>query len=133
MFGRLLKFLHFGETPSAKAGRLGEDAAAKFLAQKMSMKILSRNYRYGRYEIDIIALDSDCLVFVEVKTRSENAIVDGYYSAVSKRKMAALRKCAAGYIASLVSKPKTWRFDAVDVRRNRDGKIVSISHFPNVG
>ena len=50
-------------------GKQGEQIALCFL-QKKGFKILDTNWRHIRYEIDIIALDNDFLVFVEVKTRS---------------------------------------------------------------
>ncbi len=96
------------------------------------MKIISRNARIGKLETDIIALDGDSLVFVEVKNRSDNAQVDGYYAAVSKRKIDNLKKFARAYISSMKTKPKTWRFDAIDVRHDGD-KIVSVKHFENIG
>lgn len=49
-------------------GKKGEDIACHHL-QKLGYKIVSRNWRYRRYEIDIIAYEHDILVFVEVKTR----------------------------------------------------------------
>ena len=49
--------------------REGEELAARYLADA-GWTILERNFRYGRGgEIDIIARDGDCTVFVEVKTR----------------------------------------------------------------
>lgn len=133
MFGGLLKIFHIGETESSRIGRLGENAAAKFLRRNLKMKIAERNYRNGRDEIDIIAYDGDALVFIEVKTRSARAVVDGYFAAVSQKKLAALKRCARGYMRRLKDKPDTWRFDAVDVRHDGKGNIVSVAHFPNVG
>ncbi len=49
-------------------GRKGEEEAARFLIAK-GYDILEKNWRYGRKEIDIIALDRDRTVFVEVKSR----------------------------------------------------------------
>lgn len=49
-------------------GKKGEDIACYHL-QKLGYKIIFRNWRYRRYEIDIIAYDQDVLVFIEVKTR----------------------------------------------------------------
>lgn len=51
-----------------KTGRFGEDAAADFLEGK-GFTILARNWRSGHYELDIVALASDGLHFVEVRTR----------------------------------------------------------------
>ncbi len=49
---------------------MGEDSAAAFLCGK-GYKILHRNYRTGHLETDIIAEKDGCIVFAEVKTRSE--------------------------------------------------------------
>ncbi|MEJ2634141.1 MAG: YraN family protein [Calditrichia bacterium] len=50
-------------------GKWGEDIAAEFLGKK-GYRILFRNWRAERGDIDIIALDGDCLTFVEVKSGS---------------------------------------------------------------
>ncbi|MCH1437855.1 MAG: YraN family protein [Flavobacteriales bacterium] len=50
-------------------GKIGENSAADFLINK-GFTLLHRNWRHGKYEVDIIALDGPLLVFVEVKTRS---------------------------------------------------------------
>lgn len=50
-------------------GKKGEELASQYL-QKKSYKILERNWRYEKDEIDIIATDGLFLVIVEVKTRS---------------------------------------------------------------
>ena len=49
-------------------GKEGEDIATAHLI-KEGYKILARNYRSGRAEIDIIATKADLLIVVEVKTR----------------------------------------------------------------
>jgi len=50
-------------------GKKGEEAATELL-QRKGYKILERNYRYLKAEIDIIAQKDDTVVAVEVKTRS---------------------------------------------------------------
>lgn len=50
-------------------GKWGEDFAVLYL-QSNGYLIAGRNWRYGRYEVDIIAIDGDECVFIEVKTRS---------------------------------------------------------------
>lgn len=132
MFTRLLKFFHIGETPTARIGRLGESASIKYLRKEKSMKIIARNVRIKKQEVDIIALDGQSLVFVEVKTRTNTTQVDGYFSATSKDKMQNLRKFASAYIGNMRVKPHTWRFDAIEVRHD-NSKILSISHFENIG
>ena len=53
--------------PPRPLGRRGEDAAARFL-KKQGYRILDRNRFLGKYEIDIIARDGNCIAFVEVKS-----------------------------------------------------------------
>ena len=53
-------------------GRVGEEAACKYLTDK-SYKILSRNFRFGRYgEIDIVAQKAGVICFIEVKARTSD-------------------------------------------------------------
>jgi len=51
----------------SRAGRLGEDRAAALLEDK-GYRIVARNVRSSRGEVDIVAQDGDTLVFVEVKS-----------------------------------------------------------------
>jgi len=57
---------------SQKTGTWAEEKAVKFLIEK-NYSILARNWRFKKYEIDIIARDKQTLVFVEVKARSTDA------------------------------------------------------------
>jgi len=52
-----------------KIGQTGEGLAADFLIQK-GYTLLERNYKTRTAEIDIIAMEKNCLCFVEVKTRT---------------------------------------------------------------
>ncbi len=52
-----------------ETGAFGEDQAVSFLVEN-GYQIVTRNWRYLKGEIDIIAKKEDWLVFVEVKTRS---------------------------------------------------------------
>lgn len=51
-----------------ETGDLGEEYAAKFMIDK-GFRILHRNWRFGHYEVDLIADDPSKLHFIEVKTR----------------------------------------------------------------
>ena len=57
------------ETAKQILGRLGEDIAADYL-EKNGYRIVRRNQRLGKNELDIVCEDDDYIVFVEVKTRS---------------------------------------------------------------
>ncbi|MBT3835437.1 YraN family protein [Candidatus Peribacteria bacterium] len=52
-------------------GKIGEDIAEEYLIS-LGYKMLGRNVKTGRGEVDIIAKDSDITVFVEVKTKSRS-------------------------------------------------------------
>lgn len=52
-------------------GRKGEQLAEEYLAG-LGYTILLRNWRHGRYEIDLVTVKNDVLHFIEVKTRSNN-------------------------------------------------------------
>lgn len=50
-------------------GKKGEDAAVRYL-QANDYRILHRNWRFYGYEIDIVAIKDDFIIFIEVKTRT---------------------------------------------------------------
>ena len=49
-------------------GEFGEDLAVEYLESK-GFDIIERNWRYGHWELDVIAREGTTTVFVEVKTR----------------------------------------------------------------
>jgi putative endonuclease len=51
-----------------ESGHLAETTSAKHI-EKQGLKVVERNFRSRRGEIDIVALDQDSLVFVEVRYR----------------------------------------------------------------
>ena len=53
-------------------GALGEQAAADWYASH-GYTVLARNVRESHREIDLIVCDAQCLVFVEVKARTQRA------------------------------------------------------------
>jgi putative endonuclease len=93
-------------------GEIGEQAAVEYL-QKHGHQILARNYRFGKGEIDIISKDADCVVFVEVKTRSTEYF--GYpEQAIDKKKISLLKSVAEEYIYQFkVDGPV--RFDIISI------------------
>jgi len=79
----------------SKIGQQGEQIAADFLLNK-GYNIIARNWRHKQREIDIIASAKDVLVFVEVKTRSSNLLLNPEET-VNRKKQAFLRSAAAEY------------------------------------
>jgi putative endonuclease len=52
-------------------GKAGEEMAAEWLEHR-GFRLISRNWKAGRYEVDIIASYGETLHFVEVKSRSDD-------------------------------------------------------------
>lgn len=52
-------------------GREGEKLAEAYLAEH-GYTMLHRNWRYGKYEVDLITIKNDMLRFIEVKYRSSS-------------------------------------------------------------
>jgi putative endonuclease len=77
-------------------GKKGEDLAASYLAE-LGYKIITRNWRYGKDEIDIIAETGNFIVFAEVKTRS-TAYFGEPEDAVDKQKQRFLIRAADAYV-----------------------------------
>jgi putative endonuclease len=94
-------------------GARGEKAAAQFLRRR-GYKILLRNFRSGKAEVDIVARHKDCLVFVEVKTR-ETEEFGAPSEAVDRDKQRNLSKAALDYLRLLENPRVRWRFDIVEV------------------
>jgi len=110
-------------TDAQKLGQDGEDSAVSFL-RKNGYRILHRNWRSGKKEIDIVAENSDYVVFVEVKTRSGRFLSDAQLT-VSKEKQRLLLLAAESYIQRY-NINKESRFDIVTIVTN--GKSEEIEH-----
>ncbi|MFI5219017.1 MAG: YraN family protein [Bacteroidia bacterium] len=81
-----------------ETGRAGEELAEKYLTEH-GYEILSRNWRFGKYEIDIIARKGNVLSIVEVKTRTGNFFGEPE-EGVTKKKERFLADAADYYIQS---------------------------------
>jgi putative endonuclease len=127
--------------PDTSAGTRGEQLAADWLRRERRFAILTQNWRSPhdrREEIDLVCRDADVLVFVEVKARAAGALVPGYH-AVDDRKKRVLRRAIEAYLRQLREKPRTFRFDVVEVSMaNMDAGPTAkrtapeILHFENV-
>jgi putative endonuclease len=109
-------------------GKRGEKAARKYL-QDQGMKFLLANFRSRRGEIDLIFSDGDCLVFVEVKTRSSEEWTRPA-AAVDARKRRLLSQTALDYLKLLHHPRVRVRFDVVEVLLH-EGAVREIRHLPN--
>ncbi|MBU4310859.1 YraN family protein [bacterium] len=94
-------------------GESGEEAAFEFLRKKR-YRILERNYKTPLGEIDIIAQDKDCLVFIEVKSLSNTSYILPQ-EMVNKRKQEQIIRVALSYLKAKGLRNADCRFDCVAV------------------
>ena len=111
-----------------RRGQLGERAAKKHL-RKLGLKFLIANFKSSRGEIDLVFRDGDCLVFVEVKTRSSEEWTRPA-AAVDSRKRRLLSQTALDYLRLLRNPQVKIRFDIVEVLLD-EGKVREVRHLPN--
>ena len=107
-------------------GNKGEQLAADLLRKK-GYKILERNWKYGNLEVDIIAKHKNEIVFVEVKTRSDDSLMRPE-DAVDRQKQRFLTIAAGHYLQQkrLTLEP---RFDVIGIVLNPNR--CDINHMEN--
>lgn len=113
-------------------GRLGEDLAAEHLQQR-GYRIRARNYRIAMLgEIDIVAEDGDCLVFIEVRTRRGRAYGTPEESITVAKKMR-LVQLAMSYrqLHAASALPADERIDVVAVELTPAGRLFRIDVIEN--
>jgi putative endonuclease len=112
-----------------ETGDSGERAAREYL-RKRGYRIRETNYRCGRGEIDIIAEQKDCLVFVEVRTKTSLQFGSPEES-VTPVKQERLRRLAWRYLQQCEKMPREWRIDVVAVELDGRGKTSRIELIEN--
>lgn len=108
-------------------GAYGEELAGRYLREN-GYDILSANYRCRLGEIDIIACDSEYIMFVEVKTRAYGSMIDAK-EAVDKAKQKRLVATANFYLSKHKLKLQP-RFDVCEVYME-NGKLKEINYIKN--
>ncbi len=96
-----------------KFGKFGEDLAARYL-KKQGYQILCKNFRCRFGEIDIIAKDSDTVVFIEVKSRRTSTFGHPKF-AITHEKQERISKTALYYLKKNDQSNCRARFDVVTV------------------
>ena len=107
-----------------KRGAKGEAVAAAYM-QKLGYTVLSRNYRAGRCEIDLILKRDETIVFAEVKARTTAAYGLGR-EAVTPAKQHNIIKAAQVYLAANGLYEAPVRFDVLEV----DLFTAAVTHIP---
>ena len=128
------------KTRKQTIGARGEKLAESIL-KKAGLRVIDRNYRASRYEIDLIARDKECVVFVEVKARScadpENMAYGRPAHAVTHSKQSFLIGAARAYLREngKLSGMRV-RFDVIEIffdnaEEVKDKKVLKTNHIKN--
>ncbi len=110
-------------------GDLGEQLALDYL-KKQGYKLIETNYRCRSGEIDIVARQKRCLVFVEVRTKStwDYGSPEESLTTIKQKHM---KKCAYCYLQNLKKQPVDWRIDLVAIELDDFDKPVRIEILEN--
>jgi putative endonuclease len=119
-------------------GSLGERLAGEYL-ERHGCRVIERNFRTTRGEIDLIAATPRAIVFCEVKTRVAASSSRGPptpLDGIGPRKRTRLRRLANEWLRERpagVDRPgrPDLRFDAIGVVVSRTGALLALEHVEN--
>jgi putative endonuclease len=117
----------------AALGAAGERIAEDHLVER-GYAIADRNFRTRHGELDLVAMDGDCLVFCEVKTRIARSPPGAFgpLSSLGPRKRRQVRRMARQWLAeragSCPGRPRLLRFDAIGVALGSRGELLDLEH-----
>lgn len=111
-------------------GKWGEDKAVEYLKSK-KYKILERNFSCPRGEIDIIARFRGAIIFIEVKTRRNNAC--GWpEEAVTDKKKDKMKKTAEYFLEREKILNEKYYFDVISIIISQGNTLPEIKHFESI-
>lgn len=112
-----------------ETGILGERLAREFLKER-NYHIVETNYRCPAGEIDIVAQDEDCLVFIEVRTKRSLEFGRPEES-ITPTKQERMKATAWHYQQSHQDLPSSWRIDVIAVELDKKGEPSRIELIPH--
>src|SRR5688500_11867646 len=102
-----------GEISTTDKGRAAEDRAERFLVER-GYEIVERNARSPLGELDIVAVEGGDLVFVEVRSREDDA-AGCAEDTVGHAKQRRLARVAEAFLEERRLAPTTCRFDVIAI------------------
>lgn len=94
-------------------GSQGEQLAVEYL-ESIGYIIVDRNWRGNRCELDVVALDRECVVFVEVKTRASSRY-GSPLEAITPAKLSNMTRAAFSWLTVNYLHHEGIRFDAIGI------------------
>lgn len=111
-------------------GKWGESKAAEYLLQR-GFQILEKNFRTSYGEIDLIAIKENRLLFVEVKTRSNDSFGLPEESITLSKKDHLQKSVQAYFLDHPEMEEMNWQIDVVAIRRIDNVENPEIVWFEN--
>jgi putative endonuclease len=111
-------------------GAFGESWAVGYLSRH-GYTILERNVRFRDGELDIVARDGNCLVFVEVKCRRSDSF-GSPEDAISPRRFALFEHAALQYVAREALFDAEYRLDLIALVVGPRGDVVRFNHLQGI-
>ena len=112
-----------------KLGSQGEKHALDYLIKK-GYKLIAQNYHNYIGEIDLIMKDGETIVFVEVKTKTEQDYGNPL-EMIDTRKQKKLLQCVKAYLQKYNLLESELRIDAVSVVVDIWGNKLKLEHIEN--
>ena len=114
------------EKSARSRGQEAEELAAAYLESK-GWTVLDRNYFFQRAEVDIVAFDQTCIIFVEVKSRTDTDFghPEDY---VDEEKIKNIYKAAEAWIYERRMDGVPARFDVISLVQ-KGNEAPDIKHF----
>jgi putative endonuclease len=121
-FNRIRRAGIINKSTTVEKGRSGEETAVSYL-KKNRLSIIKRNFRWYGNEIDIVAKDKDCIVFIEVKASSSDSY-DHPLMWIDETKQKRIIRASEGFLVSNRISGSPVRFDVLAI--DAAGKISHI-------
>jgi putative endonuclease len=109
-----------------KLGIHGERVAEKHLVD-LGYRILERNWRWQKGELDLVADQNGEIVFVEVKAR-RSQVYGSPEESITRSKRGKLIQTAYAYLSSTDREDALWRIDVVAMDMGPDGTVSRLEH-----
>ncbi len=104
----------------------GEKVAEKHL-MGLGYRILDRNWRWRKGELDLVAEQGEEIVIVEVKARRSQTYGLPEES-ITRSKQEKLIQTAYAYLRSANRQDAAWRIDVVAIDMEDDGTVIRLEH-----
>lgn len=108
-------------------GNEGETLACELLTGK-GYAIVGRNVIIGRVEVDILAMNSNRIVIVEVKTRNEDHLDQNF--GIDREKIYRLCRAGSTYV-KMHNLPHEVQIDAILITNHADGS-TDVEHIEDI-